>query len=232
MKIRELCLSASVGVLSWCGSVTAQVSSTPSTSSNESIAEVVVTAERRHTDLQTTAISATVLSGTELANMGVTGIDQLQFATPGATIDNFGQGIDFNIRGVGKAEHNSQTTVGVVTYRDGIATFPGYFQEEPYYDVASVEILRGPQGTFGGQNATGGAVFVNTNDPKIGGGYTGYFQAQVGNFSDYAVQGAVNVPISDTLAARFAFNGERRDSFYNVTGPNGGPYAGNPGNVR
>ena len=232
MKIQELCLSASVGVLSWCGSAIAQVSSPPSTSSNESISEVIVTAERRHTDLQTTPISATVLSGTELANMGVTGIDQLQFATPGATIDNFGQGIDFNIRGVGKAEHNSQTTVGVVTYRDGIATFPGYFQEEPYYDVASVEILRGPQGTFGGQNATGGAVFVNTNDPKIGGGYSGYFQAQVGNFSDYAVQGAVNVPISDTLAARFAFNGESRDSFYNVTGPNGGGYAGNPGNVR
>jgi iron complex outermembrane receptor protein len=231
MKIQELWLSVSAVTLTCCGTAVAQTAtSTPA--SSDSVAEVVVTAERRHTDLQTTPISATVLSGTELADKGITGVDQLQFATPGATIDNFGQGIDFNIRGVGKAEHNSQTTVGVVTYRDGIATFPGYFQEEPYYDVANVEILRGPQGTFGGQNATGGAVFVTTNDPKIGGGYDGYVQGQVGNFKDFALQGAVNIPISDTLAARIAFNGESRDSFYHVTGPNGGAYTGNPGNVR
>ena len=233
MKIQILWLSVSAATFGWCGTAAAQtVTSSSNAGSGEQISEVVVTAERRHTDLQTTPISATVLNGTELANMGVTGVDQLQFATPGATIDNFGQGIDFNIRGVGKAEHNSQTTVGVVTYRDGIATFPGYFQEEPYYDVANVEILRGPQGTFGGQNATGGAVFVTTVDPKIGGGYDGYVQAQVGNYTDFGLQGAVNIPISDTLAARVAFDGESRDSFYNITGPNGGAYTGNPGNLR
>ena len=231
MKIQELCLSMGA-VLCWCSTAAAQTATPAPVASSDQLAEVIVTAERRHTDLQNTPISATVLSGTELANMGVTTIDQLQFATPGATIDNFGQGIDFNIRGVGKAEHNSQTTVGVVTYRDGIATFPGYFQEEPYYDVANVEILRGPQGTFGGQNATGGAVFVTTNDPVIGGGYKGYVQGQVGNHSDFALQGAVNVPISDTLAGRFAFNGESRDSFYNIAGPNGGAYSGNPGRLR
>ena len=65
----------------------------------------------------------------------------------------------------------------MITYRDGVATFPGYFQEEPYYDIASIEVLRGPQGTFVGQNATGGAVFVNTNDPIIDGGIHGYVQA-------------------------------------------------------
>jgi iron complex outermembrane recepter protein len=231
MKIQVLWLSVSVVVtLGWCGAAAAQTA--PAAGSEQTLTEVIVTAERRHTDLQTTPISATVLSGGDLANLGVTGIDQLQFATPGATIDNFGQGIDFNIRGIGKAEHNSQTTVGVVTYRDGVGTFPGYFQEEPYYDVANVEILRGPQGTFGGQNATGGAVFVTTNDPVINGGYHGYVQAQGGNFSDFGLQGAVNLPISDTLAARVAFNSETRDSFYDITGPNGGAYAGNPGNVH
>jgi iron complex outermembrane receptor protein len=230
MKIQEFWLGVSAFTLSGWGIAVAQTTSAPAP--QDQLSELVVTAERRHTDLQNTPISATVLSGTDLANMGVTGVDQLQFATPGATIDNFGQGIDFNIRGIGKAEHNSQTTVGVVTYRDGIATFPGYFQEEPYYDVANVEILRGPQGTFGGQNATGGAVFVTTNDPVIGGGYKGYLSGQVGNYTDFAVQGAVNLPISDTLAARFAFNGESRDSFYHIVGPGGGAYNGNPGNLR
>jgi iron complex outermembrane receptor protein len=240
MRIRKYWLGAGFLTLGWCGTAAAQsVSSmTPEGSSTGASAgvvnlqEVVVTAERRRTDAQHSPVSATVLTGGDLADMGVVNVDSLQFATPGATIDNFGQGIDFNIRGIGKAEHNSQTTVGVVTYRDGIATFPGYFQEEPYYDVANLEILRGPQGTFGGQNATGGAVFVTTTDPVIKGGYDGYVQAQGGNYSDFALQGAINLPISDTLAARFAFNTERRDSFYNVTGPNGGPYTGNPGNVR
>jgi iron complex outermembrane receptor protein len=231
MKIQVLWSSVSVVVaLSWCGLAVAQTA--PAASPDQTLSEVVVTAERRHTDLQTTAVAATVISGADLANMGVTGIDQLQFATPGATIDNFGQGIDFNIRGIGKGEHNSQTTVGVVTYRDGVSTFPGYFQEEPYYDVASVEILRGPQGTFGGQNATGGAVFVTTNDPIINGGVHGYVQAQAGNYTDFGLQGAINLPISDTLAARIAFNSETRDSFYNIKGPNGTEYDGNPGNLR
>jgi iron complex outermembrane recepter protein len=234
MKNQVLWLSVSAGLwLGWCGIAGAQtVASTSAANSGDTVPEVVVTAERRHTDLQNTPISATVLTGSDLTSMGVTTVDQLQFATPGATVNNFGQGIDFNIRGIGKAEHNSQTTVGVVTYRDGIATFPGYFQEEPYYDVASVEILRGPQGTFGGQNATGGAVFVNTNDPVIKGGYDGYMAGQIGNYTDFAVQGAVNLPISDTLAARVAFNAESRDSFYNITGPDGAPYTGNPGNLR
>jgi len=125
MKIQELWLSVSAVALGCCGTAVAQtVTSAPGTGSSDTISEVVVTAERRHTDLQTTPISATVISGGDLANLGVTMVDALQFATPGAVIDNFGQGNDFNIRGVGKGEHNSQTTVGVVTYRDGVATFP------------------------------------------------------------------------------------------------------------
>ena len=84
---------------------------------------------------------------------------------PLIVVNNFGQGNDFNVRGIGKAEHNTQTTTGVITYRDGVPSFPGYFQGEPYYDVANIQVLRGPQGTIVGQNATGGAVFVNTNDP-------------------------------------------------------------------
>lgn len=180
--------------------------------------EIVVTAERRATNLQRTPLAVTVLTGEDLANRGVTNIDQLQFISPGAVVNNFGQGIDFNIRGIGKAEHNTQTTTGVITYRDGVATFPGYFTAEPYYDIARVEILRGPQGTFVGQNATGGAVFVNSNNPIIGGGYHGYVQGQIGNYNLYGAQGAVNLPLTDTLAARIAFNADHRDSFYDTTG--------------
>jgi iron complex outermembrane receptor protein len=195
--------------------------------------EIVVTAERRTENLQTAAIAATVLTGEELAARGVGVVDQLQFIAPSVTVNNFGQGIDFNIRGIGKGEHNSQTPTGVITYRDGIPSFPGYFTEEPYYDIARVEILRGPQGTFAGQNALGGAVFVWSNDPVINGGHQGYVQAQAGNYADFGLQGAVNLPISDTLAARVAFNGETRDSFYTIHGPwSGGDGSLDSGSVR
>ncbi len=230
MKIHALWLSVSALTLVCCGVASAQTtsSSQKDDAGVGKVQEVVVTAERRPSNLQTTAISATVISGADLVKKGVVTVDAIQFVAPGITVNNFGQGNDFNIRGIGKAEHNSQTGVGVIVYRDGIATFPGYFQEEPYYDIASVEILRGPQGTFVGQNATGGAVFITSNNPVINGGAHGYIAGQVGNYSDVATQGAVNLPVSDTFAARLAFNAEGRNSFYTVTGPN----HGNPGNLR
>ncbi|MGC1302144.1 MAG: TonB-dependent receptor [Caulobacteraceae bacterium] len=187
------------------------------------VQEVVVTAERRTTNLQQTPIAATVLTQDDLQKRGVFTVDQLQFVSPSLTVNNFGQGNDIDIRGIGKGEHNTQTGTGVVTYRDGVASFPGYFQEEPYYDISSIEVLRGPQGTFSGQNATGGAVIVNTQDPKINGGPDGYLLAHYGNYNDTQLQGAVNIPISDTLAARIAFNGQYRDSFYNINGLTGNP---------
>jgi iron complex outermembrane receptor protein len=189
---------------------------------------VTVTASRRAEPLKTAPISATVLSGDDLARAGVSVLEQLQFATPSAAANNFGQGLNVTIRGIGKAETNTQTTTGVITYRDGVATSPGYFSSEPYYDIASVQILRGPQGTFGGQNATGGAVLVDSNDPVIRGGHQGYLLGQVGNYKDLAAQGAVNMPISDTLAARFAFNTQSRDSVWTITGP----YTGGNGQLR
>lgn len=213
---RALSLSTSVLALICCNAVHAQIASSTSTASNGGVEEVVVTAERRVENLQKTSISATVLSGQDLAAKGVSFVDQLQFIAPNVTIDNFGQGVDFDIRGIGKGEHNSQTTPGVITYRDGVATFPGYITEEPYYDISSIEVLRGSQGTFAGQNAIGGAVFVTTNNPSIDGGYTGYLQGQVGNYSDVSLQGAVNLPVDDTFAARVAFYGESRDSFYSI----------------
>jgi iron complex outermembrane receptor protein len=231
MRIHALWVSASALTLALsCGGFAqaqtgATASGTAKTADAATVQELIVTAERRNENLQQTAIAATVLTGTDLRKQGIVTVDQLQFVSPSLTVNNFGQGNDFDIRGIGKGEHNTQTGTGVVTYRDVVATFPGYFQEEPYFDVSSVEILRGPQGTFSGQNATGGSVIINTVDPKINGGYSGYLQGQVGNYSDWGLQGAVNLPINDTLAARVAFNTEERDSFYHI----GGPWTGDPG---
>lgn len=243
MARASLLAAASFTVILWAGAAQAQDAQTVRTNEDAAAAqpapgaqetgendtaveEVVVTAERRSTSLQTTAVSATVLNGTELTNRGVTSVDQLQFVAPSTTVQNFGQGNFFNIRGIGKGESTTAVGVGVITYRDGVAAFPGYFQTEPYYDLAGVEVLRGPQGTFAGANATGGAVFIRSREPDFN-GVSGYFLGQVGNYDDVLAQGAINVPLSETLAARISFNRERRGSFFNLRGT----YTGNPGEL-
>jgi len=198
----------------------------------DTTSQIIVTAQRRSENLLQTAVGATVVSGADLTRKGVITVDSLQFAMPSVVVNNFGQGLEFNIRGIGKGEHNTQTTTGVITYRDGVPSFPGYFQEEPYFDIASLEVLRGPQGTIVGQNSTGGAVFVNTNDPVIGGGIHGYINASYGNYTDAGVQGAINIPLTDNLSIRAAFFGDHRNSFYHIKEADGSPYTGDPGNVR
>lgn len=182
------------------------------------VADVVVTAERRPVSLQTAPLAASVMTGDTLEQKGVQSLDDLQFHTPSLTVTDFGQGNLFNIRGIGKDLTNIQTPSGVVTYWDGVAGFPGFFQDAPYYDISNVEVLRGPQGTFAGQNATGGAVFITTNDPHLG-SFSGSLEGQYGSYDDVLLRGYVNLPVSDTLAVRIAFNGERRNSFYTVSGP-------------
>jgi len=196
---------------------------------DEKVETVVVTAERRTTNVQTTPIAVTVLTAEDLKNKSINTVDQLQFATPSLTINNFGQGNDFNIRGIGKGESNIQTPSGVVTYRDGVPVLGGFLQDEPWYDIASVEVLRGPQGTFAGTNATGGAVFITEQNPALGDS-SGYVQGQVGNYADVGLQGAVDVPVSDDVALRFAAYGERRDSFWTIT--KGPAFSGDPGSLK
>jgi iron complex outermembrane receptor protein len=211
----KLWLTTSAAVLLWAGAAHAQTAPAAAEEQASQLDEVVVTAERRTSNLQTTAVAAAVLSGEDLANKGVTTVEQLQFSMPSVTVQNSGQGNSFNIRGIGKTENSSSIGVGVITYRDGVAVFPAYFQNEPFYDIQSVEVLRGPQGTFAGQNATGGALFVTQRNPELG-EFGGYFTGQIGNYENVRLQGAINLPVSDTLAMRLAFNKENRDSFYTV----------------
>lgn len=228
----KLWVTTSAAVLLWCGAAHAQEPARSPAQEPEAAStldEVVVTAERRTSNLQTTAVAAAVLSGEQLQNRGVNTIEQLQFSMPSVTVQNSGQGNSFNIRGIGKTENSSSIGVGVITYRDGVAVFPAYFQNEPFFDIASVEVLRGPQGTFAGQNATGGAAFITERNPDFS-GVNGYITGQYGNSNHARVQGAVNLPFNDTLAVRAAFNAEQRDSFYTVI--QGAPSRGEPGEVN
>ena len=230
----RLCTSASVlaALMTIAGAARAAdaTSDQPMTTAITTVAPLNITAERRTTNLQVAPIAASVIAGGQLESQGIRTLDDLQFHTPSLTVTDFGQGNLFNIRGIGKDLTNVQTPSGVVTYWDGVASFPGFFQDAPYYDISNVEVLRGPQGTFAGQNATGGAVFITTNDPSTH-GVSGDVEGQYGSYNDGMLQGYVNLPINDTLALRVSADGERRDSFYSVAGPWTTPFQDTPGRL-
>ena len=192
------------------------------------VSELVVTAERRVENLQTTAISATVLDQKTLEAKGVTGLTTLQFAAPGLQISDYSSANTFNIRGIGQAQVDIDLPSGVVIYRDGVPTLTGYFQNAPYYDIAGVEVLRGPQGTFVGKSAAAGAVFIRTRDPELGrlGG-----SAMLGAGEDSFFEGTavVNAPVMSTLAVRLAVHAESRESLFDSLRTNPLPGATNEG---
>ncbi|HWD67042.1 MAG TPA: TonB-dependent receptor, partial [Caulobacteraceae bacterium] len=197
------------------------------TGSATQLQELVITAERRVTSLQKTAIAATVLSGEDLKKRGIDNIDMLQFMTPSLSIVDTGVGALVNIRGIGKSDQGQEVPPGTLIYRDGVSVTPGgILSDEPYYDISGVEVLRGPQGTFAGENATGGAIFITETDPQLN-HFGGWVEGQYGNYNDARLQGAINIPIGDTFALRIATDDERRDSFFNVTGP----YTGGDGRL-
>lgn len=175
--------------------------------------EVVVTAERRTENLQTTPIAASVLDASSLNKKGVVSMADLQNATPSLSITNSGLTVNVNIRGIGLDSGSPQVVPGVSSYRDGLWQ-PPVTTAAAFYDIGSVEVLRGPQGTFVGSNSTGGAIFINTRSPDFNGVH-GQVEALAGNYADFGANGAVNLPIDDKWAARIAFNIERRNSFYN-----------------
>jgi iron complex outermembrane receptor protein len=200
-------------------------SQTGASAGDDEIEEIVVTAQRRETNLMQTALAATVLTGEDLVDRGVTGLVAVQYAVPSVTIADYGSANVFNIRGIGRSKVDIEIPSGVVIYADGLPTLAGYFQNEPYFDMASVEVLRGPQGTVAGKSASGGAIFMNSRNPELA-EQGGNFELGFGEYALYEARGAVNIPAGDTLAFRAAFNVQNRDDYYDAIT---GPYTGEPG---
>ncbi len=214
-----------------CGSMAAGQAFAQANRDANTVGELVVTAERRVENLQTTAISATVLDQATLEAKGVVGLTTLQFAAPGIQISDYASANTFNIRGIGQAQVDIDLPSGVVIYRDGVPTLTGYFQNAPYYDIAGVEVLRGPQGTFVGKSAAAGAVFIRTRDPDLGDGLSGDAQAGVGNNSFFEGTLVANMPVNDQFAIRVAMHTEHRDTLFDSirTAPQaGGSFANGP----
>ena len=181
------------------------------------LAEIVVTAERRTQNLQTVPIAATALSGAALEKKAVLRMADLQFASPSLTVSDAGLSQSINIRGIGIASGDPSVANGVGYYINGVFQ-PPVLTQGTFYDIANVEVLRGPQGTLVGSNSTGGAVFVTSVKPELG-KLGGYLQGSYGNYNATTDQGALNVPLTSTLALRFAGSYARHDPYQTDLGP-------------
>ena len=196
------------------------------TAADEVLGEVVVTAERRVENLQSVPIAATVLNADALADQGVNNVAALQQVAPSVAINTYNRSTFINIRGVGIAQSAPTSTPGVAFYLDG-AFIPHEFTiGQSFYDLASVEVLRGPQGTLTGQNSTGGAVYVRTPEPVLG-KWSGMVDQTWGNYRWWRTVAAVNVPLGEKFALRVAGVLDQRHSFSTNLANNGS----HPGNA-
>lgn len=194
----------------------AQAQETPP--SQSILEEVLVTAERRETSLQDVPASATVLSADAIAAQGVDNVGDIQQVAPSVSINTYNRSTFINIRGVGISQSAPTSNPGVAYYIDGVFIPHEQFIAQSFFDFESIEVLRGPQGTLTGQNSTGGAIYVRTPTPDFE-EFSGYIDQTIADYDWYRTVGAVNVPITDTLALRVSGVYDERGGFTDNIGP-------------
>lgn len=165
--------------------------------------DIVVTAERRDASVQTTAISITAIGAEALRAQQITNLEGLSVRVPNVEFGRNAGDAKVFIRGVGYDSVAPGGETRVAIYSDGVyqsrtqAGFAGFF------DVDRVEVLRGPQGTLYGRNATAGAINILTRDPSDT--LNGYGTVTVGNYGLINTEAAAGGALSDTVSARLAF---------------------------
>lgn len=179
--------------------------------------DIVVTAQRRSERLLDVPVAVTALSGEALQKLGAQNVSKVELATPGFTWGSQGSDSFPAIRGVRTSLVSAQTDPVIGFYLDGIYQSRTQQQSIPLFDIARVEVLRGPQGTLYGRNTFGGNISVVTAEPsdELGGGVN----IQKGNYDSSRIDGYVNIPVSDTLQLRFAGVFQRHDGYVKSTTP-------------
>lgn len=177
------------------------------------LGEVVVTARKRSENLQTVPVSASVLSAAVIEKTNVVSFQDLRGAVPDLQVTPIAGGVGTNltIRGVGQGsfQANADPKTGLYVDEGYVARPEG--NSLSFFDVSSLQVLYGPQGTLFGRNTTGGALIVTTTRPSAAG--SSFLQVRYGNLNRLDTEGGVNVPILDNLFARFSFRTQNRDGY-------------------
>ena len=187
----------------------AQQASVPAEAEATGLSDIIVTAQRKSENLQKAAIAVDVLTSSDLANAGVITAATLNSAAPSlVVVQPGGPNASFFVRGVGNYTNNGFTDPAVAFNVDGVYLGRPTSTTGTFYDLERIEVLKGPQGTLYGRNATGGAVNVIPVKPQIG-EFSGYAAAGYGNYNAFDVEGAINAPLGENGAIRIS--GKRVD---------------------
>src|SRR5258706_10387942 len=198
-------------------SQTAVSPATPVASSN-ALQEIVVTAERRRKNLQNAPVSITAINADELAARNITTVDDALRTVPGVALQGNANGAGIYVRGIGSGQDQAFGSPAVNLNFDGI------YQQQPniplssMYDIERIEVLRGPQGTLYGRNATAGSINIITTNPSNQTEAAG--SIGLGNYGLKRTEAMINVPMSDAVAVRASMVTERHDGYLRPSGYN------------
>ncbi len=176
--------------------------------------EVLVTAEKRTESLQNLSQAVTALSAEDVENRQLSSFVDLSAIAPGVNVaKNEGFKTVITIRGIGnEANQNAIANPSVSYHLDGVYVASPFALQTDFLDLERIEVLRGPQGTLFGQNSTGGGINVITKAPTFDEVY-GSADLTLGEYSLVKARAAVNLPLSDALAARVSVMSNKHDGF-------------------
>lgn len=171
--------------------------------------QIEVTAQRRATNLQETPVALTALSEKDMAEQGIRSPQDIAARVPSLQISSSGQTY---LRGLGTPNINEVSDPTVATHIDGVyLARPSGVVGAGIYDAARVEVLRGPQGTLYGRNATSGSINIVSKKPEFYN--SGAVTVEAGNYATLVTSGYGNVALSDTLAVRASFQTNSHDGY-------------------
>src|ERR1700682_5859348 len=179
-----------------------------------SLEEIVVTAQKRTESLQSVPVSVTVLTGAQLSRLKFDSPSDLVTQIPNLQVDGIiGEGSPlFALRGVSMFDYSLSQDSPVASYVDEVYKGNVALFGVEMYDLERIEVLRGPQGTLYGKNATGGAINFITRKPGFD--ENGYIKVGAGNYARKEAEGAFQTALSpDLLAVRFAFTYTQANRF-------------------
>tara|TARA_Y100001958_G_scaffold88373_1_gene60066 strand:- start:160 stop:2484 length:2325 start_codon:yes stop_codon:yes gene_type:complete len=176
--------------------------------------EVIVTAEKRDESLQSVSQAVTAITDSEIEAKNITSFVDLSSIVPGVTVaKNEGYKTIISIRGVGnETNQNAIAAPSVAYHMDGIFIASPFSLQTDFIDVQRIEVLRGPQGTLFGQNSTGGAINVISNQPTTDERFS---KADI-TYGDYGMKqlrSSSNIPISDNVSTKLSVSAMTREGF-------------------
>lgn len=181
--------------------------------------EVVVTAQKREENYMSVPVTVNAFTAQDMINTGAVSIQDIDDFIPGVEISNGGSTqVGISVRGVSSPNISSGGDPSTATFYDG-SYMPRAVTSIPFTDIARTEVLKGPQGTLFGRNATVGVINIVPNNP--GDEFEGFVKTRLGNYDLVRLEGMVNVPVTDNIAVRANVFSHQRDGITDNVGVGG-----------